>query len=160
MSTDDRDTPPPAGRVREHGWSVRAGKVVPAALLLAAVLVVAGFASGWKEYTWGARIGTFGSGLVVLGLGVAWGRRHHRATPPSSVEEGSTFSHRGVAIWVAALVVAAAWDVCGLLTPPNRNHLTLSALELAYRPLHSLMFVSWLFAGWVLASTPLRRRRS
>lgn len=146
--------------MRQHSWSISAGNAVPAALLLAAVLVVAGFASGWKEYTWGARIGTFGSGLTILGLGAVWGRRHHRSTTPLPEEKGATFGRRGVAIWVAVLVVAAAWDVCGLLTPPNRNHLTLSALELAYRPLHSLMFVYWLFAGWVLASTPLRRRRS
>jgi len=160
VDTDDRDAPLPADRLREHGRSVRAGEIVPAALLLAAVLVVAGFASGWKEYTWGARIGTFGSGLVILGLGVVWGHRRHRTTTSPSEPEVATFGRRGVAIWVAVLVVAAAWDVCGLLTPPGQNHLTLSALELAYRPLHSLMFVYWLFAGWVLAATPLRRRRS
>ncbi len=166
MDIGDRDASSPPGRTRRRGRPLGVGELIAVALLVTAAVVVAGFASGWKEYTWGARIGTFGSGLIVFGLGVAWQHRRERTSPsvqgPGAGPEtgGGSFDRRGVAIWVGILVVAAAWDVCGLLTPPDKNHLTLSALELAYRPLHSLMFVYWLFAGWVLASTPLRRRRS
>jgi hypothetical protein len=59
---------------------------------------------------------------------------------------------------VGVVVVAGTWDVLALLTPPDRHHLTLSALELAERPFHALVFALWLLVGWVLATTPLRRR--
>jgi hypothetical protein len=40
---------------------------------------------------------------------------------------------------------------------PGQHHLTLSATELAYRPLHALLFAYWLAIGWVLAYEPMRR---
>jgi hypothetical protein len=65
----------------------------------------------------------------------------------------------GAAIWLAIILVAAVWDVLGLLTPPHQHHLTLSAIELAYRPFHALLFACWLAIGWVLVYQPVRRRR-
>ena len=45
----------------------------------------------------------------------------------------------------------------GLLTPADQHHLTLSAMALAYQPLHALLFAYWLAAGFLLTRAPLRR---
>lgn len=126
-------------------------------MLVVAALVVSGWASGWHRFTWGARLGTFGCGLAVVVLGLLWERRR---VPPGSGDARRPEVHgAGAALWLAVVAVAAAWDVLGLLTPPDRHHLTLSAIELAYRPLHAALFACWLAIGWVLARTPVARRR-
>ncbi len=126
-----------------------------------AVAALAGWASGWALSTWGARTGTFGSALAVLALG-AWSahRSAHRTarTAPAGSPPPARRPLGWGWLWVATVVVAATWDVLALLTPPDRHHLTLSALELAERPLHALVFALWLLIGWVLASTPMRAR--
>jgi hypothetical protein len=134
-----------------------------AAALVGAIVLVSVWASGWQRFTWGARLGTLGCALVVLGIGLALARSEKRAG--TSAEPGPDVSlsacdgevapgvsRAGLAMWIAVLAVAAVWDVLGLLTPPNRHHLTLSAIEMAYRPLHGLLFALWLGVGWVLAS--------
>ena len=79
---------------------------VGAVLLAVAILLASAWASGWHRFTWGARSGTFGCVLAVLGVGLLW--RHRQP-------------------------------------------------ELAYRPLHALLFAYWLAIGWVLAYEPMRR---
>jgi hypothetical protein len=127
--------------------------------LTVAILAASAWASGWRRYTWGARFGTFGCALAVLGIGVLWqrGRRGGRPLIGEGGERLPAVNRAGAALWLAVILVAAVWDVLGLLTPPDRHHLTLSAMELAYRPLHALMFACWLGIGWVLAREPLRR---
>ncbi len=137
-------------------------------MVVAAVVVVAvlsGWASGWQRYTWGARIGTFASAAAVLVLGAWWARARRprdrtRTVGATGPGPGATTGRiRGWGwAWVGVVVVAGTWDVLALLTPPDRHHLTLSALELAERPFHALVFALWLLVGWVLATTPLRRR--
>ena len=123
-----------------------------------AVLLASAWASGWQRFTWGARFGTFGCAIAVLGVGLLW--QHRRPSTRSSgggAAPPPTVHRTGVALWLTVIVVAAVWDILGLLTPPEQHHLTLSAMELAYRPLHALMFACWLAIGWVLAYEPIRR---
>jgi len=118
------------------------------------------WASGWQRYTWGARIGTFACALVVLAAGVA--RPPPDRPPPdrpSPDRQPGPRWRRGDLAWLAVIALAAAWDLLGLLTPPGRHHLTLSATELAERPFHAVLFALWLAVGWTLASAPLRTRR-
>jgi len=138
---------------------MRSGRV-RALAALAAIVIASAWASGWHRSTWGARFATLGCALVVLGAGALF--QHRRVIARASGDDFSAplpAGHRvGVVAWWAVVVVAATWDVLGLLTPPDRHHLTLSAMELAYRPLHALVFACWLAVGWVLASEPMRRR--
>ena len=132
---------------------------VGAVLLVVAILLASAWASGWHRFTWGARLGTFGCALAVLGVGLFW--RHRQPNDRSSGSDGAAplpvVNHTGAALWLVVILVAAFWDVLGLLTPPGQHHLTLSAIELAYRPLHALLFAYWLAIGWVLANEPMRR---
>jgi hypothetical protein len=134
-----------------------------AAALVGVILVASVWASGWQRFTWGARLGTFGCAFVVLGVGSA--RARSRTRPEvlrcgDTGDEPSRIGGGGLALWLSVLAVAAVWDVLGLLTPPGRHHLTLSAIELAYRPLHGLLFALWLGMGWILASRSLDRQRN
>jgi len=125
-----------------------------------AILLASAWASGWHRFTWGARLGMFGCALAVLGVGLFW--RHRRPNARSSGSDGAAplpaVNHTGAALWLVVILVAAVWDVLGLLTPPGQHHLTLSAIALAYRSLHALLFACWLAIGWVLASKPMLRQ--
>jgi hypothetical protein len=132
---------------------------VRAVILAVVILLASVWASGWHRFTWGARFGTFGCGLAVLGVGFLRQRLHSTArSSGSDVAPPPIVNHAGGAIWLAIILVAAIWDILGLLTPPDQHHLTLSAIELAYRPLHALLFACWLAIGWVLACEPTRGR--
>ena len=128
--------------------------------LAGAILLASAWASGWHRFTWGARLGMFGCALAVLGVGLFW--RHRRPNARSSGSDGAAplpaVNHTGAALWLVVILVAAVWDVLGLLTPPGQHHLTLSAIALAYRSLHALLFACWLAIGWVLASKPMLRQ--
>jgi len=123
------------------------------------ILLTSAWASGWHRFTWGARFGTFGCALAVLGVAFLWRHRHMRArSSGGAIAPLPIVNLAGAAIWLAIILVAAVWDVLGLLTPPDQHHLTLSAIELAYRPLHALLFACWLAIGCVLAYEPIRRK--
>ncbi|MHB1711819.1 MAG: hypothetical protein ACYCV7_10510 [Acidimicrobiales bacterium] len=133
--------------------------------LAGAALIVgsSAFESGMPLGTWRARFMTFGCALAAAVAGTLWrGFRHqHRAAPSSPAGPSPTAarSHsRGALVWLSVMVIAAVWDVLGLLTPPDKHHLTLSALVLAYQALHALVFAVWLIAGWFLFAVPIRRR--
>jgi len=132
---------------------------VPTVSLTVAILLASTWASGWHRYTWGARFGTFACALAVLGVGLFW--RHSEPSIRPLDRDGAAplpvVNHTGAALWLVVVLVAVVWDVLGLLTPPNEHHLTLSAIELAYRPLHAVLFAYWLAFGWVLAHEPVRR---
>ena len=128
-------------------------------LLTVAVMGASAWATEWQRFTWGARFGTFGCALAVLVAGYLW-QRHQPSTPPSNGDAGALLpvvNRKGEAVWLTVIVIAAVWDVLGLLTPPDQAHLTLSAIELDYPPLHGLLYASWLAIGWLLARQPLRR---
>jgi len=122
-------------------------------------MLASAWASGWQRFTWGARFGTFSCALAVLGVGVFWQNRRSRTRSFGSAGAPSlpVVNRTGAALWLAVIVVAGVWDVLGLLTPPDQHHLTLSAMELAYRPFRALLFACWLAIGWVLAREPIRR---
>ena len=123
------------------------------------ILLASAWASGWHRFTWSARFGTFGCALAVVGVAFLWRHRHVSARPSGDdVAPSPIVNHTGAAIWLAIILVATVWDILGLLTPPHQHHLTLSAIELAYRPLHALMFACWLAIGWVLGYEPIRRK--
>ncbi|MGH2718756.1 MAG: hypothetical protein ACRDJU_09275 [Actinomycetota bacterium] len=113
-------------------------------------VAVSVWASGWQRFSWEARAGTFACAAAVLVAGVARQGRDREVAPGW---------RRGDLAWLLLIAVAAGWDVLGLLTPPSRHHVTLSATELAERPFHAVLFAVWLAVGWTLASAPLRARR-
>ena len=132
---------------------------VRAVSLVVAILLASAWASGWHRFTWGARFGTFGCALAVLSVGFLWQRLQSGArSPGGDVAPLPIVNHTGAAMWLAVILVAAVWDILGLLTPPHQHHLTLSAIELAYRPFHALLFACWLAIGWVLAYGPIGRK--
>ncbi len=136
---------------------MRSRRVAPVSFTVA-VLLASAWASGWQRITWGARFGTFGCALAVLGVGLLW--QHRRPSTRSSGSDAAplpTVHRSGAVLRLTVILVAAVWDILGLLTPPDQHHLTLSAIELAYRPLHALMFACWLAIGWVLAYEPIRQ---
>ena len=123
-------------------------------VLLAVVAAASAWASGWQRDTWGARLGTYGWALIVLGLGFVSQRRSALsgslvvARPTAWAAADSAVRRRGTALWLTIFVVAVGWDVLGLLTPADQHHLTLSAMELAYQPLHALCSPT----GWLPGS--------
>ncbi|MCL4422520.1 MAG: hypothetical protein M1115_05025 [Actinobacteria bacterium] len=151
---------------RPSQGQVMPGPVGKVAIFLGIAIVV-GFASfyvsGLERYTWGARFGTFGCALGVLVIGAFWQHYRFGASSGSQLFEPNKPPHgdaseRGALVWLVVPSIAAVWDILGLLTPPNEHHLTLSALELAYRPLHAVLFALWLGLGWALAAVPLNRK--
>ena len=54
---------------------------------------------------------------------------------------------RGVAPWLALVVVVLAWDVLGIESGPHQYHLTISALAQAYRPLNAALLLVWILVG-------------
>ncbi len=94
---------------------------VGAVLLAVAILLASAWASGWHRFTWGARSGTFGCVLAVLGVGLLW--RHRQPSARSSGSDGAAplpvVNHTGAALWLVVILVAVVWDVLGLLTPPR-----------------------------------------
>jgi len=81
--------------------------------------------------------------------GAAFGLNIGTATEPwpRAGRGGSAEALRGVAPWLAVIVVAAAWDALGIDTGAHAYHLTISALSQAYRALNALLLLVWLFVG-------------
>ncbi|MDA8274258.1 MAG: hypothetical protein M0029_02630 [Actinomycetota bacterium] len=135
------------------------------AAAVAAVIALALVDSGTSLKTWQARVTYAGSAIAVVTVASTVRRRRRLATSmpgPSGrpKDEGARdpSDGRGLALWLGVVGVAATWDVLALLTPPDRHHLTLSALTLAYRAFHVVVFAFWVAIGGVLVAAPLRRR--
>ncbi len=135
-------------------------------LVLAATCATCGLAaidSGLRQGTWQARATYAGTAAVVVVAATLVRRRRAAGATlgaPAQPTTGATgASHTGLVPWLAVVAVAATWDVLGLLTPPDRHHLTLSALTLAYQAFHAVVFVCWVAIGAVLVAAPLRGRR-
>lgn len=146
-------------------------KIFMIAVVLMATISASIWVSGLERYSWSARLGTFGCAAVVLGVGSLW-QSKWRYTKifqgTTDIPDRSSYLNEpsnpisswqgGTIAWLVLVFLATVWDVLGLLTPQDQHHLTLSALELAYRPLHALLFAFWLYGGWLLASSPLKRK--
>jgi hypothetical protein len=135
---------------------------IAAAGTAAAVVALSAWASGWPRSSLSAEVGTFASAAAVLAAGVAWRRARTAAAAatPAQPAEPEGAGGAGAALWLAVALVAVAWDLLALFTPPHRPHLTLTATTLGYRPFHALAFGCWLGLGLVLATAPLRRSGS
>ncbi len=80
---------------------------VGAVSLTVAILLASAWASGWHRFTWGARFGTFGCALAVLGVGLFW--RHRQPNARSSGSDGTAplpvVNHTGAALWLVVILV-------------------------------------------------------
>jgi hypothetical protein len=104
------------------------------------------------EVTWLVSVGAVV--LVDLSLwagsrGRRWGWRLEPAAEPwpRAGRGGAGSALLGTAPWLALVVIAVAWDVLALDTPPGHYHLTISALSQAYRPLNAALLLTWLGIG-------------
>src|ERR1700733_4306889 len=106
-----------------------------------------GWVSGYHRTTGPAEITWLVTAVAVILVDVAlWrgrrgGRRGWRLEPvgdpwPRQGLGGPGPALRGVAPWLALIVVVLAWEVLGIDTGPHQYHLTISALAQAYRPLN------------------------
>ena len=117
-----------------------------------------GWASGYHrastnaEITWVVSL----AAVVIVDLALSRGRSGRRfgwhlepvrESWPRQGRGGSRAALRGTAPWLALILVAVAWDVLGIDTPPNRYHLTISALAQAYRPLNAALLLVWILVG-------------
>lgn len=130
------------------------------AVVLGAVVLCAwcGWVSGFHRSTLGAEVTWLVSlGAVVATDALLWrGRRGLRPgwrlepVPrpwPRPGRGGGRRALAGVAPWLVLVVVALAWDILGLDTPPDQYHLTISALSQAYRPLNAGLLLLWILVG-------------
>jgi hypothetical protein len=133
-----------------------------------AIVLLSAWASGWPRSSLIAEVGTLASAVAVLAAGAACRRARTAAAPATSAQPAEPApggaagagERIGAALWLAVALVAVAWDLLALVTPPHRPHLTLSATTLGYRPFHALAFACWLGLGLVLAAAPVRQSGS
>jgi hypothetical protein len=113
------------------------------------------------EVTWLVSLGAVVVVDVILWAGrrgLPWGWHLDPAVEawPRPGRGGGLKALLGVAPWVGLLVVAVAWDVLALDTPPRQYHLTISALSQAYRPLDAALLFMWLGIGVGYGATRAR----
>ena len=71
-----------------------------------AIVLVSAWASGWQRFTWGARFGTFGCAVAVLGAGLVFQHRHPRArSSGGGVATAPTVNRDGAILWLAVILV-------------------------------------------------------
>ena len=81
------------------------------------------------------------------GRGGGWHLEPVRDPWPRADRGGPGPALRGVAPWLALIVVVLAWDVLGIDTGPRQYHLTVSALAQAYRPMNAALLLVWVLVG-------------
>jgi hypothetical protein len=123
-----------------------------------ALCVWCGWVSGYHRTTGAAEITWVVTAVAVILVDVAlWrgrsgGRWGWRLEPvgdpwPRQGLGGPGPALRGVAPWLALIVVVLAWEVLGIDTGPHQYHLTISALAQAYRPLNAALLLVWVLVG-------------
>jgi hypothetical protein len=137
--------------------------------MLGVALVCAwcGWVSGFHRDTVAAEVTWLISlvAVVVVDLwlwagrrGLSWGWHAKPAAEawPRPGRGGALPAMLGVAPWAGLTVLALAWDVLALDTPPRQYHLTISALSQAYRPLNATLLLLWLGIGVAYGLTRAR----
>jgi len=124
---------------------------------------VSGFhrATGAAEITWVVTLCAVVAFDLTLWRGTRRGRGtfhlHTTRDPwPRPGRGGAEPALRGVAPWLALLVVILAWEVLGIDTGPHQYHLTISALAQAYRPLNAGLLLVWILVGLAYEFARLR----
>ncbi len=113
------------------------------------------------EITWAVSVVAVLLFDVVLWLGTTGGRTGLHLQPagnpwPRPDRGGSGPALRGVAPWLALIVVVLVWDILGIDTGPRQYHLTISALSQAYRPLNAAVLFVWILVGIVYEAARVR----
>lgn len=127
-------------------------------IALVAACAWCGWISGFHRSTPGAEIAWFITLASVILFDSALWRANRaqnpgwRLTPapepwPRRGRGGSGPALRGVAPWLALILVVLAWEVLGIDTGPRQYHLTISALAQAYRPLNATLLLVWMLVG-------------
>jgi hypothetical protein len=143
------------------------GHVVAGGTAVLALCAWCGWASGFHRTTTGAQITWLVTAGAVAAFDVALWRRARtglaRPCPQPAREPwprlgrgGPAQALRGVALWLAIIVVIVAWEVLGIDTGPHEYHLTISALAQAYRPLNAALLLVWVLVGVGYATARLR----
>jgi hypothetical protein len=117
-----------------------------ATFVVAAVVACSWVASGLRPFTPSEEVLVAIPALLALLLST----RTSRTTGTGSVDASSRAS---AAIWLAFVVVAAAWEFNAFFASPRSAHPTLSVIAdavMSVRPGRALVFVLWLALGWVL----------
>jgi len=130
------------------------------ALVLAGIALAAwcGWVSGYHRTTFAAELTWVLTVAVVLLIDAAlWRGKSGRRLGwhlepvcdpwPRPGSGGGGRALRGVAPWLALIVVITAWDVLGIDSGPHQYHLTISALAQAYRPLNAALLLVWMLVG-------------
>ncbi len=113
------------------------------------------------EVTWLVSLGAVIAVDVSLWVGrrgLRWGWHLHPAADPwpRPGRGGARAALLGTAPWLALILIALAWDILALDTPPRHYHLTISALSQAYRPLNAALLLIWLGIGVGYGATRAR----
>ncbi len=148
-----------------------ARRLVP--LLAGGVLLAAwcGWLSGFRrsstaaEITWLVSLAIVFVVAVLFSLGrrgaaVGWNIGTAAEPWPRAGLGGARRALPGIVPWLGVIVVAAAWDALGIDTGPHEDHLTVSALSEALRPLNALLLLVWMLAGIGYAAARSRAPRS
>ena len=138
------------GTAHDHG--------VVLGIAVVALAAWCGWASGFHraaaaaEITWLVTL----AAVVLFDVGLwrgstvgrpAWFLEPAREPWPRPGRGGSAPALRGVALWLALIVVVLAWEVLGIDSGPHQYHLTISALAQAYRPLNAALLLVWVLMG-------------
>ena len=109
----------------------------------AALLAFTWWATGLRPFTGLAYAVVVGSGVAAM----LWGGRHRR--PPAR-----SWPAGGLLVWVALLLVLAAWQMAAFVQHPRYQHPTLSSLAnvvLEPRPVRAAAVALWLVGAARLA---------
>jgi hypothetical protein len=124
-----------------------------------ALVVAAGLVCGWwvtslTPFTAGATVAVLAFGVVEIALAEFVRRRRRRHLSGAGAGGGPDVPGRACLVWVAAIVVLAAWELFSLFSHPRSAHPTISSMLdpwLAHHLVRWLAFAAWAWLGWELA---------
>ena len=129
------------------------------AVAIAAILVYAWVASGFRAFTWRENVAVALPVLVILAVVVrTWGRTPSPAGQDSAHAAGR---RRAGAVWVGLVTLLVTWELIAYFSSPRHDHPTLSTIAddiMSHHPGRAAMFAMWLTLGWLLfVRSPARR---